>query len=96
MNVTLPPESESVIQQLIASGSYASPDEVIARALEFFHAAHQQTHWTDAELQKGIDQLERGETVPYNLEKIKAQVAENLRNGIKVRPHSAALPPLTD
>lgn len=94
MHVSLNPESAALIERIMASGLYESPDEVMTRALEFLHEVQQQQEERlDTELQKGIEQIKNRQTRPYNLSNIKAKASDNIRKGIKVSPDSAALPP---
>lgn len=82
MNIQLNPEQEQRIEEALRSGAYRSPDDVIDRALDVLH---EQDEWLmanreaiNAKIQKGIEELERGEGVPENdleahLERLKAQ-----------------------
>lgn len=62
------PASEALIQKRLASGAYASPEEVVRRALEVLEA---EETWTDEERQvldtkiaSSLEQLDRGEGMP--------------------------------
>jgi putative addiction module CopG family antidote len=82
MNIQLNPEQEQRIEEALRSGAYRSPDDVIDRALDVLH---EQDEWLmanreaiNAKIQKGIEELERGEGIPENdieayLERLKAQ-----------------------
>ncbi|GAX41477.1 hypothetical protein NIES4075_24500 [Tolypothrix sp. NIES-4075] len=65
MNITLPSELEQFIQAQIATGRYASAEEVISKALkllEEWEKGYQQ--WVEETRQKvevAIEQLDRGE-----------------------------------
>jgi CRISPR/Cas system CSM-associated protein Csm2 small subunit len=50
--------------------------------------------WLDEELRKGIDQVDREETVPYDLKKIKDLASVRVREGLGyTRRNCSALPP---
>jgi antitoxin ParD1/3/4 len=59
MNVSLPPDLESFVQNLVLSGSYSGPDEVVGEALLRFKRQEELRR----EIQKGIGQLDRGERI---------------------------------
>ena len=44
MTITLRPEHEKLIAQVMQTGAYQSPDEVIARALEILHSEDEWLH----------------------------------------------------
>ncbi|HEY1766499.1 MAG TPA: hypothetical protein VGG26_02535 [Terracidiphilus sp.] len=67
MQLTLPPDIESLINKRLSSGSYASAEEVLRRALE---AQDAEESLTDAErlelsdhIEEGYLQAERGELI---------------------------------
>jgi len=67
MDVTLTPELERLIHDKVASGLYTSEDEVLREALRLLKdrdelriLAVEDFRW---EVQKGLDQLDRGESV---------------------------------
>ena len=59
MNVSIPADLESFVQNLVLSGSYPGPDEVVGKALQMLKR-HEELR---REIQVGIDQLDRGESV---------------------------------
>lgn len=79
----------------MASGAYDNPEEAMSEALTMLHESLLgKQEYLDAEVQKGITQVERGETVPYALGKIKDSASERVRKGLGyMRTNSAALPP---
>jgi antitoxin ParD1/3/4 len=82
MSIQLNPQQEQRIEEALRSGAYRSPDDVIDRALDVLHG---QDEWLianreaiKAKIQKGIEELERGDGIPENdleayLERLKAQ-----------------------
>ncbi len=67
MNIALTPELEQFVQAQITDGTYASANEVIQDSLRRLQAqlAHPQSIQLQAELQKGIDDLEQGNYTSY-------------------------------
>lgn len=98
MQISLTPESEGLIAEIMQSGAYENLDDVMTAALELLSAfLRQKNERFDAELHKGIEQIERGETVPYNLKKIKALATERIHQDLEyTRVDSAALPSFTN
>lgn len=77
MNVSLTPELETLVQEKVASGMYHSASEVIREALRLLNE-HDRLYELRraelvAELQLGIDQLDRGEVVPLDIAATKAR-----------------------
>lgn len=69
-SITLRDEHESLIQQAVKSGRFLSESEVVAEALNEFQAREElrriRREHLKKEIQKGIDELDRGETVEFN------------------------------
>jgi putative addiction module CopG family antidote len=82
MTIELKPEQEHRIAQALRSGAYHSEEEVIDRALQVLH---EQDEWLlanrdaiDAKIQRGIQELDRGEGIPEDeldgyLDRLKSQ-----------------------
>lgn len=77
MDVTLTPELERLIHDKVASGLYASEDEVIREALRLLKDRDELRFLAvedlRREVQKGLGQLDRGESVLLDPERIKAE-----------------------
>lgn len=77
MDVTLTPELERLIHDKVATGLYASQDEVIREALRLLKDRDElrllAVEDLRREVQKGLDQLDRGESVFLDPERIKAE-----------------------
>ncbi|MGH2534564.1 MAG: type II toxin-antitoxin system ParD family antitoxin [Thermomicrobiales bacterium] len=67
MTVTLAPHLEALVWQKVEAGPYRTADEVIQEALEALEE-REQLQQLRAKLQVGIDQLDRGEGVPFTSE----------------------------
>jgi antitoxin ParD1/3/4 len=77
MDVRLTPELERLIHDKVATGLYASQDEVIREALRLLRDRDElrllAVDDLRREVQKGLDQLDRGESVLLDPERIKAE-----------------------
>lgn len=82
-SITLRDEHEKLIQEALKSGRFVSESEVVAAALSEFQVHEEIRRVKIAELkakiQVGIEQLDRGETVEFNLKEfLAARNAENV------------------
>jgi|tagenome__1003787_1003787.scaffolds.fasta_scaffold16917670_2 antitoxin ParD1/3/4 len=78
MIIELKPEMEALIQRQLASGAFASPEEVIQRALEFLSVEDWLIENRDdlsAKIQEGWDEATRGELIEAD------QVRANMQRG---------------
>lgn len=94
MNVSLPPEQEKFIDQLVQQGRYVTPGEVIREALYLLQEqeADRERKRTalKAEIQIGLDQLDRGEFHEYDEESLKALFEQIKAQGLsKQAPRKA-------
>jgi putative addiction module CopG family antidote len=76
MSTNLTPENEQFIENVIASGLYHDRDEAINRAVELLQRREQLIR----DVNKGIEQLQRGEGKPLDIEEIKAAVRTQLKS----------------
>ena len=77
MNVSLTPELESFVKRKVAAGKYHSASEVMREALRLLE---EQDAIRDMKLaalrkqvQEGLDELDRGEGTPLDMDAIKAK-----------------------
>lgn len=81
MNIQLQPELEQIIQAQIATGRYANPEEVIAKALKLLSEWEKgREQWVEETRQKvevAIEQLDRGEGINGEV------VVERLRSKLR-------------
>lgn len=61
MTITLSPELESFIKAQLDSGAYTSASEVVSDALKLLEEREHKLQLLRADIQKGIDQIDRGE-----------------------------------
>lgn len=70
MSSGLSQENEQFLQRAVATGMYHDRNEAIDVAVEILRRREQLIR----DVNKGIEQLERGECVPFDIEEIKAEV----------------------
>ncbi|OFX08216.1 MAG: hypothetical protein A2516_11370 [Alphaproteobacteria bacterium RIFOXYD12_FULL_60_8] len=63
MSITLPFELERLVQEKIKSAAYHSSDEVLQKSLRLLEERDRNLAALRADIQIGIDQLDRGEGV---------------------------------
>lgn len=74
MSETLPEELRAFVQRAVATGEYASEDDVVAagvRALQILEHRRRDLH---GDIQTAIQELDRGEGEPWDAELIKAEL----------------------
>ncbi len=83
----LPPELGQFVQQQIASGKYRSEDELVVDAVRVLREVNARQQQFRADVQLGIDQLDRGEANEYDVaqlrerfEQLKEQVRRRIEN----------------
>ena len=64
MTITLTPQLEALIKRKVEAGPYSTADEVVQEALQALEERERLQHLR-AKLQVGLDQLDRGEAIPY-------------------------------
>ncbi|MBV8433975.1 MAG: type II toxin-antitoxin system ParD family antitoxin [Candidatus Eremiobacteraeota bacterium] len=66
-NISLPPDLEAYVDGKVASGEYAHASEVIRHGIRLMmHEEADKLEWLRAEIQKGIDDFERGDFLPHD------------------------------
>jgi antitoxin ParD1/3/4 len=92
MNVSLTPELEKMIGDKVSSGRYHSASEVVREALRLLEQQDElyrvRLEQLRKELDLGIDQLDRGERVPFSattVERIKSRGRKRLASQRKAR-----------
>jgi antitoxin ParD1/3/4 len=77
MKITLDPKLERFVEEKVKSGQYASADAVVTSALSLLRDQETLTAEDVARLKRevaiGIEQLDRGESAPWDPEEIKAK-----------------------
>jgi len=84
MNVSLTPQLEIYIKQKVATGMYNSVSEVVREALRLLEERDSlqamKLEALKADIQLGLDSLERGDGKPMDIEQIKARGRQLLGN----------------
>ena len=76
MNVSLPPELESLVDEKVQTGMYQTASEVVREALRLLKERDEtKLRELRETIQAGIDQLERGEYTEYDPANVKALAA---------------------
>ena len=68
MSIELSPRQQSIIEHLVASGSFSDVPAAIDRAIQLLELHEQQIGALRAKLQVGLDQIKRGDVVEYTPE----------------------------
>jgi antitoxin ParD1/3/4 len=68
MTNSLPPDLSAFVNQSIATGKYASPDEVVVAGLRLLQEQAREVEELRKKLQEGIDALDRGDYTAINSE----------------------------
>ena len=78
MNVSLKPELERFVQERVKAGQFESPEDAINTALMALREQETLTPEDVAELRReiaiGIEQLDRGESAPWDAEALKERI----------------------
>jgi antitoxin ParD1/3/4 len=77
MNVSLTPQLESYVKRKVMSGMYNSVSEVVREAIRLLEERDRlqemKLEALRADIKKGLDELDRGEGKPLDIEAIKAK-----------------------
>ena len=65
MNVSLTPQLEAMIRAKVESGMYNNASEVVREALRIMEREERLQVAARTEIQVGLDQIERGETIEF-------------------------------
>ncbi|MGH9351517.1 MAG: ribbon-helix-helix domain-containing protein [Terriglobia bacterium] len=80
MTITLKPEHEQLIAEVLRSGAYHSPDEVIERALELLHEHESWLAENRAKIEEGYAAAQRGELIDGD--QVRARLEEHKRDWV--------------
>ena len=79
MDVSLSTQNEKLVKEKMKSGEYGSPDEVLGAALRLLDERDKKLTALRADVQVGLDQLERGEYTEYDAQGLK-ELAERIKS----------------
>ncbi len=68
MTITLPPQLEKQVQKKVAAGEYDSPFDVLQDGLRLIEERDRKLEALRADVQLGVDQADRGEVAPLDME----------------------------
>jgi antitoxin ParD1/3/4 len=74
VSTNLSPENEQFLERAVSVGMYHDRSEALDRAVELLRRREELIR----DVNQGVEQLERGEGIPLNIEAIKATVRERL------------------
>jgi antitoxin ParD1/3/4 len=77
VSITLKPDLEKLVQESVLSGAYRSPEEVVLAGLNLLNQREQKLAALRVDLQIGIDQAEKGEIAPLDMEKLIGELVQN-------------------
>jgi len=93
MNISLTPELAGFVKDQVESGMYHSASEVIREGLRLLLHQKQDRQTRLEELRRqiavGLEQLDRGEGAPLDIEAIKAEGRRRLAERRRPRPREA-------
>jgi Arc/MetJ-type ribon-helix-helix transcriptional regulator len=76
MSTQLSPENEQYVQNAVSMGLYHDRGEALDKAVELLKRREALIR----DVNRGIEQLERGEGVPFDLDEIKAELRNRLES----------------
>jgi len=90
MHVSLTPELESIIQAKVKSGYYSNASEVIRDAIRRLHEQDSLSGQLKIALQAGMQSIQQGNTVPYDMNAIRQQAEADDQQGKSINPDVTA------
>ena len=84
MNISLTPKLETLVKNKVKSGRYNNVSEVVREALRVLEQRDLYEK-LKSEVEKGFQQIDRGDTVPYNMRSAKKAARAGLKSGRKVK-----------
>jgi putative addiction module CopG family antidote len=88
MNIELSPETQKIIERMLASGGYKNADEIISQGIELLqHSAEASEYkkWLNDEIQKGVDSAEQeGWVSPKELKKEMLAIIDSYKHGTAI------------
>ncbi len=89
MAIQLPADIEARIQQKVANGAFPDAGEVVREAMRLLEEQERPFEELRAKLQTGLDQLDRGEGVPFTpelVEQMRRDAEDRFRRGERPNP----------
>jgi putative addiction module CopG family antidote len=76
--LTYPPDIESYVQQTVAKGTFRSRDEFAVEAARLYREIESRREQLKSDIQAAIEEANRGESAPLDIEAIKRELTEEL------------------
>ena len=80
MPKTYPPELEQFVRHELETGAYHSEDELLVAGVRALHELKQRYEALREDIRVAIEELDRGEGQPLDMDAIKAEVSQALDN----------------
>jgi antitoxin ParD1/3/4 len=84
MTIKLPSDLDGYVKRAVASGQYASADEVLAHALEVLREVEAYAPQAEAELRREIDlglqDIAEGRVTDWDVEELKRHIIRNAKS----------------
>ena len=81
---SLPPELGQFVEQQLALGRYRSEDELVVDAVRVLRDIEAQQRQFHSDIERGFDQLDRGEANQYSLEQLRERF-DHLKDRVRDR-----------
>lgn len=78
MNVLIPPEFSRIVDSLVSSGDYSTPDAVVCDALLVLQNRNRDRERLQVAVQIGLDQADRGDLKELSVDEVKAAARRKL------------------
>lgn len=78
MSDVLPPDLETYVRQKVDSGAFSSEKEFAAAAVRLYRDLETRHELLRADVQAALDESQRGESEPLDMETIKRELIEEL------------------
>ncbi len=86
MHISLTPELESIIQAKVKSGYYSNASEVVRDAIRRLHEQDNLSGQLKMALQVGMQSIQQGNTVSYDMTAIRRQANLDAQQGKPINP----------
>jgi putative addiction module CopG family antidote len=81
MKHTYPPDLEQFVQEALQTGEYASEDDVVFEAVRTLREVKQKHQSLRDDVRAAIDEIEKGQGEPWDVDELKAELARELDSG---------------
>jgi len=78
MEIAIQPQLRRYLARKVRSGHFKSASHLVNFALHRLQKDEQDLAWLKRELQKGIDSLDRGEVIAWDVEEAKAKLLKSV------------------